>query len=61
LKDIEVAGRLRKLELYNILNAKNSYLVPKISAIIKSLKNSGELDHLIKKYEAEFNQGSVSP
>jgi polar amino acid transport system substrate-binding protein len=61
LKDVEIAGRLRKLELYNILNSKNSNLVPKISAAIQSLKNSGELDHLIKKYESEFSQSGAIP
>ena len=42
---------LAKLALYHYLHDKNKDLVSKIDAIIKSMKESGELDKIIKSAE----------
>jgi len=44
---------LATLELYHYINPKNADLVPKIDAVIKSMKTSGELDMLLKQAEDE--------
>jgi polar amino acid transport system substrate-binding protein len=41
------------LDLYHYLNEKNAALIPKLDAVIKAMKKSGELDTLLRKAEAE--------
>ena len=51
LKDIKLVGEIAKLDLFNILTPGKKELAPKISAAIKSMKETGELSKLIKQYE----------
>ena len=44
---------LATLDLYHYINPKNAALVPKIDAVIKSMKASGELDMLLREAEGE--------
>lgn len=49
--DLVPAGELVRLDLYSVLTAKNKDLAPKLSATIKSLKDSGELSKMVLKAE----------
>lgn len=44
---------LATLDLYHYLNEKNAALVPKLDAVIKAMKESGELDSLLRQAEAD--------
>jgi polar amino acid transport system substrate-binding protein len=44
---------LATLNLYHYLNEKNAALVPKLDAVIKAMKKSGELDTLLRQAEAD--------
>lgn len=53
LKGISQVGEIARLEMFNVLTPAKKDLVPKISAAIKALKDSGELAKLTKHYEDE--------
>jgi polar amino acid transport system substrate-binding protein len=50
---VGLAGDIAKFDLHHILHPRQKGLIPKISAAIKALQSSGELDALIKKYEKQ--------
>ena len=52
---------LATLELYHYINPKNAALVPKIDAVIKAMKASGELDILLQKAENEVLANLEAP
>ncbi|WP_186442982.1 hypothetical protein [Desulfobotulus alkaliphilus] len=39
------------LDLFHYLHEKNRHLIPRVDAVIKEMKQNGELDILIKKAE----------
>jgi ABC-type amino acid transport substrate-binding protein len=53
-KNIKPVGDLGKIELFTLLHPSKKDLAPKIGAAIKALKDSGELDKLIKKQEDAY-------
>ncbi|UJF21211.1 substrate-binding periplasmic protein [Shewanella sp. OMA3-2] len=44
---------LATLDLYHYVNQKHAALVPRLDTVIKTMKQSGELDKLLRKAEAE--------
>jgi ABC-type amino acid transport substrate-binding protein len=60
LSGIKQVGEVAKLDLFAILAPGKKDLAPKLSATIKSLKDSGELDKLIKKHEEDFHKSGAS-
>ncbi|WP_434930070.1 substrate-binding periplasmic protein [Shewanella sp. HL-SH5] len=44
---------LATLDLYHYVNQKHAALVPRLDAVIKTMKQSGELDKLLRNAEAE--------
>lgn len=46
-------GEIARLDLYHSLNPSKKDWAPKISATIKAMKDSGELDKLVKRYEED--------
>lgn len=61
LKGISAAGQIASLDLFTVLQPGKKDLAPKISAAIKALKDSGELDKLTKKYEGDLQKGTITP
>jgi hypothetical protein len=61
LTGIQAVGELARLDLFNILSPGKAALAPKIGATIKSLKESGELTKLAKRYEEEFARSGTAP
>lgn len=53
LTDIGQVAEIARLDLYHSLNPAKKDWAPKISATIKAMKESGELDKLVKRYEEE--------
>ncbi len=50
-KEIEQVGDIAGYDLHHILHPRHEALVPKVSAVIKAMQASGELDKLVKAYE----------
>lgn len=50
---IDHLGDIAGYDLHNILNPRHVDLAPKISATIKSMRASGELTQLVRKYEKQ--------
>ena len=61
LTDIKPVGELARLDLFNILHARQAHLAPKIGREIRMLKNSGELAKLIRKHESNFTMSGEAP
>lgn len=53
LTNIVQVGEIARLDLYHSLTPAKKDWAPKISAAIKAMKDSGELDKLTKRYEEE--------
>ncbi len=61
LAAIKPVAELARLELYNILAPQSHALVPRIVAVLKSLKQRGELDKLVQKHEHAFLKSGLEP
>jgi polar amino acid transport system substrate-binding protein len=60
LKDIVAVGDLARLDLFTILHSGKKDVGAKVAATIKTLKDSGELDKLVKRHEADFLKSGAS-
>lgn len=58
--NIEQSASLARLELFNLLGPAKKSLAPKISKAIQTMRASGELDALTKKYEAEVIRAATA-
>jgi polar amino acid transport system substrate-binding protein len=61
LEEVHAVGELARLELFHILAPSKKHLAARLSETITTLKRSGELETLIKRYEREFLQSGVAP
>ena len=61
LKDIQTVGTLARLDLFHMLNPSQATLAPRLSAQIKRMKDSGELDKLARKLENGFVHSNATP
>lgn len=61
LKDIQTVGTLARLDLFHMLNPRQAALAPRLSAQIKRMKDSGELDKLARKLEDGFLSSNATP
>jgi polar amino acid transport system substrate-binding protein len=62
LKNIRPIAAIARHDFFNVLIKSKSELAPKISAVIKSMKSSGELDKLIRSAEQKrLGSGPVLP
>lgn len=61
LTDVKQVADLARLELYNILAPQSRALAPRIAAVLKSLKQRGELGKLVQKHERAFLKSGVEP
>jgi polar amino acid transport system substrate-binding protein len=51
LKNVAQVGEIARRDLFNVLIPSKASLVPRISATIKSMKASGDMESLIKRFE----------
>lgn len=61
LTGIVPVGDIARLDLYNMLAPGKKDVAAKVSATIKSLKDSGELNKLASKHEEDFFKSGVEP
>ena len=61
LKNIIAVGELARLDLFTLLSPGKKDLAPKISGVIKSLKDSGELAKLTKQHKDDFIKSGIAP
>lgn len=59
ITDIKEVGTLGRIDFYNILSPKKKYLEPRISKMITTLSQTGELEKIQKRYEQEFLASEV--
>ncbi len=60
ITDVQPVGEVARHELFHMLSPAHSDLAPRISRVIRTLKDSGQLVELQRRYEKEFLNTSAA-